>query len=151
MLGGPHLVLADAGDDDGFAVGGVGQFLEHLLGEEGVGFADEEGGVFGAEVVRFPDPVQVDVGFHPGEEGAEGGLEVAHYRGVGEDVFVEFGGVDVAMDDFGVGGEVGEASGDAVVEAGAEGDDEVGAVDGQAGVGHAVHTGHTEVEHMVGG
>ena len=40
-------------------------------------------------------------------------------------VLADFGGIDIDVDDFGVGGEGGEAAGDAVVEADAEGDEEV--------------------------
>ena len=55
------------------------------------------------------------------------------------------------MNHFGVGGKVGEAAGYAVVKAHPQGDQQVGLVDGQAGVSHAVHSGHSDMEQVVGG
>ena len=45
---------------------------------------------------------------------------------VGAADLAELGGVDVDVDDLGVGGEAGDLAGDAVVEAAAEGDEQVG-------------------------
>ena len=51
--------------------------------------------------------------------------------------FLEGGG-------FGLGGEFGDVAGYAVVEAGAEGDDEVGFLHRHVGIGGAVHAKHVE-------
>jgi hypothetical protein len=47
------------------------------------------------------------------------------------------------MDFLGAGGEGLGIAGDAVVKTHAQGDHEIGLLDGEAGVGHAVHPGHT--------
>ena len=60
----------------------------------------------------------------------EDALDVADDGHFGRADLADFGGVDIDVDDFGVGGEGGEASGDAIVEAHAEGDQQVG-------IGHA--------------
>ena len=78
-------------------------------------------------------------------------LEVADEGYVDADVLVDFGGVDFDVDLFGVGGVAGEVAGDAVVEAHAEGEEEVGLLDGVVDPGLAVHAHHAEREGMVGG
>jgi hypothetical protein len=55
-------------------------------------------------------------------------LHVAHDGQVGGAVLADLGRVDVEVDDLGVGSEGGEAAGDAVVEADAERDQQVGVV-----------------------
>jgi hypothetical protein len=85
------------------------------------------------------------------EKGVEDGFEVADEGDVGADVFVDLGGVDVDVDFFGVGRVVGEVAGDAVVEAHAEGEQEVGLLDGVVDPGLAVHAHHAERERVVGG
>ena len=60
------------------------------------------------------------------------------------DVLADRRGVDVDVDDLGLGGEVGQVAGDAVVEAGADGDEAVGFLHGVVGEGAAVHAQHVE-------
>ena len=67
------------------------------------------------------------------------------------DVFVDLAGVDFYVDLFGVGGVAGEVAGDAVVEAHAEGEEEVGLLDGVVDPGLAVHAHHAERERVRGG
>ena len=55
------------------------------------------------------------------------------------------------MDLLCVGGVVGEVAGDAVVEAHAEGEEQVGLLDGVVDPGFAVHAHHAERERVVGG
>ena len=56
----------------------------------------------------------------------EHAFDVADDGHVGSAVLADFGGVDIDVNDLGVRGEGGEAAGDAVVEADAEGDEEIG-------------------------
>ncbi len=65
-----------------------------------------------------------------GQQGAEDFFEVADERYVGADVLVDLGGVDLDVDLLGVGRVAGEVAGDAVVEAHAEGEQQVGLLDG---------------------
>ena len=67
------------------------------------------------------------------------------------DVFVDLRPVDVDMDDGGLGRKGGEASGHAVVEAHAHGNQEVGVADGFVGGIGAVHTEHTEPLRVIAG
>ena len=60
------------------------------------------------------------------------------------DVFVDFGGVDLDVDLSWRWGRSGEVAGDAVVEAHAEGEQEVGFLDGVVDPGLAVHAHHAE-------
>ena len=59
------------------------------------------------------------------------------------------GGIDVDVDDLGLGGEEFEVAGDAVVEACADGDEAVGFLDGVVGVGRAVHAQHVQAAGIV--
>ena len=55
------------------------------------------------------------------------------------------------MDHLGVGREIAQPSGDPVVEAHTQADEQVGLVNGQVVVGHAVHPRHPHVQYVVGG
>ena len=115
--------------------------------------------------------------FHPATDGVPpvgtlGGLELAHFGfelahdlvELGENLFGvaddgefgvadlgDFAGVDVDVDDLGVGGEGGEAAGDAVVETDTEGYDQVGVIHAHVGGVGAVHAGHRDEVAMVAG
>ena len=78
-------------------------------------------------------------------------LDVADNGGGGPDVLVYFRRVDVDVDYLGVGGEVLDPAGNPVVESHAQGNEQVGFVDGKAGVGPTVHAGHPHVQIVVGG
>ena len=78
-------------------------------------------------------------------------LEVADEGDVGADVLVDLGGVDLDVDLLRVGRVAGEVAGDAVVEAHAEGEQQVGLLDGVVDPGFAVHAHHAERERMCGG
>ena len=70
---------------------------------------------------------------------------------VSELVLVDLRSVDVDVDDPAVLGELAELAGDAVVEPDAEGQQQVGLVDGVIRVDRAVHAQHVEREVMVAG
>ena len=65
---------------------------------------------------------------------------------VGAAHLAQLGGVDVDVDDLGVGGEGRDLAGDPVVEAAAEGDQQVGLLHGGDGRVVAVHAGHAEAQ-----
>ena len=113
-----------------------------------------------APVVDLPHPIGVATAAHEvrvrifAEHRIDLLQSVAHIavnRHVSELVLVNLGGVDVDVDDLAVLGELGELAGDAVVEADAEGEEEVGIVDGVVGVHGAVHAHHVEAEVVVRG
>jgi hypothetical protein len=71
---------------------------------------------------------------------------VAHDRHVGPADLAELGGVDVDVDDLGVGGEAGHLAGDPVVEAAAQGDEQVGLLHRHDRRVVAVHAGHAQAQ-----
>ena len=80
---------------------------------------------------------------------AKGLLDVGDDRDVNDLVLVELGGIDVDMDDETVLGEGRHLSRHAIVEADAEGEEEIGLVDGVVGVDAAVHAEHVERQRAI--
>jgi hypothetical protein len=76
---------------------------------------------------------------------------VADDRHVGTADLALLGGIDVDVDDLGLGRERRDLAGDAVVEAGAEVDQQVALLHRRGGGGGAVHAGHAEVERVAVG
>ena len=74
--------------------------------------------------------------------------QVADQRHVDLDVLVDLGRIDLDVDLLRVGRVGGEVAGDAVVEAHAEGDQQVGLLDRVVDPRLAVHAHHAEVERM---
>ena len=87
-------------------------------------------------ILGFDAPVQL----------SEYQLEVAHDRHVHVDVLAYLRRVDLNVNLLRVDGELGRLARDPVVEPHSEGYQQVGLLDGKAGVGHAVHTGHTDAQ-----
>ena len=71
---------------------------------------------------------------------------VADDRHVGVPVLADLGRVDIGVDDLGVRGERVELAGDPVVESGAQGDQQVAALQRRHRGHGAVHAGHAQVE-----
>ena len=86
-----------------------------------------------------------------GQQAGEGFAHIAVDRRVSDEVFADFGGVDVDVDDAGGGVEVLEAAHRAVVEAHADADHDVGFVGGHVGVEVSVHAEEAEGERVVVG
>lgn len=76
---------------------------------------------------------------------------VAHDRDVRGAVLADLGRVDVGVDDLGVRGEAVQLAGDAVVEAGSEGDDQVGLLQRGDGGDRTVHARHSHVQRVAVG
>ena len=70
---------------------------------------------------------------------------IAYQSGVHLDIFVDFGAVDFNMDFAGGAGVGAQVAGNAVVEAHADGDEEVGFLDGVVDPSFPVHAHHAEV------
>lgn len=154
VLASPHLVLADACGDDGFAVGEFAEGLDDELWGDAVGVFFVGEGVGAAPGVDLVEPglegfAGSVFGLDDLVEAGEGVADVAEDGEVDGFVFVEFGGVDVDVDDGAVFAEFGDFAGDAVVEADADGEEEVGFVDGVVGVDGAVHAEPFEGEGVV--
>ena len=82
---------------------------------------------------------------------AEDALDVAHDGHVGRAVLADLGRVDIHVDHLGVRREGGQAAGDAVVEAHAQGDQQVAVGHRHVGGVAAVHAGHADEVGMLGG
>jgi len=138
-------VLADLGGDDGVSAGDVVDLLDHVLWGDALGRI----GVVGECMILSPllevgFPLALGSGFHLGDEFLEDHAGIADDADLRRADLVDLGAVDVDVDDLGLRGELGGITGDAVVEAGADGDDETRVLQGMAGVGRAVHAGHSE-------
>ena len=77
--------------------------------------------------------------------------DVADDRQMGDLVLVDLRRIDVDVDDLAVLGELADLAGDAIVEADAEGQQQVGLVDGVVGVDGAVHAEHLQAQEMLAG
>ena len=148
----PHLVLANAGDVVGVGAGQGANALQHVLGR-----TQAVGGLLVAERVILANLVQLvppltQVGQLLSELGGEQlgqlgqhVLQVANDRDVSEANLGDLGGVNVDVNDLGLGGEGVDLAGHAVVEAGTQGDEQVGLLHGSHCGNGAVHAGHAEV------
>ena len=122
-LGGPHLVLPHAGGDDGVVVRLSAQFLDDLLRLDLVGVAVVAEGEFLLPLGDFSKPLLALAMLDLLCQRAEDMLGVADDGNIDVDVLGDAGRVDVDMNDLGVGCERGQLAGDAVVEAGPDGDE----------------------------
>ena len=93
----------------------------------------------------------VDVGVDGLDEVGEHGAAVADDRHVGLAVLADLGRVDVGVDDLGLGREGLQLAGDPVVEAGAQGDDQVALLQAGDRRDRAVHARHPEVQRVAVG
>ncbi len=143
-LGGPHLVLADAGGEDGLALRDlVDRFDDGLRFGEVAVIAVGEGELLLPEVDLVEPGLAVHV-LHVLDDFLQAEAGVADDGDIDLHVFGDGGGINIDVDDFGFGGEHFEVAGDAVVEACADGDEAIGFLDGVVGVGGAVHAEHVE-------
>ena len=150
-LGGPHLMLADARRHDELALGDRRKLLEHVLGQDQVVAVRIGHRVAGSPLVDLLVPLAPVAGGDPGVDRLQERLDVGVNRYMCEFVFVDFGGVDVDVDDRAVLGKLAELAGDAVVEPHAEGQQQIGVVDGVIGVDGPVHSQHVEREVVIAG
>ena len=146
----PHLVLADVGGDDRVALRRPVHRLDHELRLDLAVLA----GLVAQRVLLLPGADLLPPGVEAGGVGLQRPvlagqlrqhqLDVADDRDVGADVLGDLRRVDVDVDELGVRRELGELAGDAVVEAGADRDDQVGLVHRVVGGDGAVHAEHPE-------
>ena len=152
-LGRPHLVLTHAHGHDCVAVGREpGEFGDRVLRQDA-----REFGVVGERILPLP---LSDPGAPLGERGSrllhdliesvQRVLDVGHDRHVNDLVLVDLGGVDVDVNDESMLGELAHLPRDPVVEADADGDQQVGLIHGVVGIDAAVHPEHVEAEWIIG-
>ncbi|CAM5513511.1 hypothetical protein SANTM175S_00990 [Streptomyces antimycoticus] len=156
---GPHLVLADARREDGALGGQLSDALDDLLRGEGAvrrQVVAQRVGV--APAVQIVPPGGVVAAVALGvllldglDEVGEDLAGVTDDRHVGGAVLADLRRVDVGVDDLGVRGEAVQLAGDAVVEAGSEGDDQVGLLQRGDGGDRTVHARHSHVQRVAVG
>ena len=81
----------------------------------------------------------------------QGLADIGDDRQMSHLVLVDLGRIDVDVDDLAVLGELADLAGDAVVEAHAKRQQQVGVVDGVVGVNGAVHAEHLQAQEMLAG
>ncbi len=143
-LAGPHLVLAHAGSDDGVALGHFPEAADGVLALDDVGGVLEFVGLVLEPFAQGGAPFSVACGVEgvfaqEADEASEDLANVGVEGDVDVFVFVDFGGVNIHVNDCAVLGEFFDFAGDAVVESHAEGKQEVGFVGGHVSSHGAVH------------
>ena len=147
----PHLVLADVGDDDRVAAGRLVQRLDHVLGLDlGIARSPRSRSGWRSCQTRIRD--------HHSSSRAGSGSS-ARYSAVrrgrmlaasptigmcGRHVLGDLGRVDVDVDELGARRELRQLAGDPIVEASADGDDQVRLVHRVVGRPGAVHAEHPQ-------
>ncbi len=148
----PHLVLAHAGNPDGVGVGQIGQLLDDpLRGERAIGRLVPGDRVFLDPLVDDVPPVAgVGLAVHGllaldlRNEVLEHGGHVSDDRHVRLAVLADLRRIDVDVDHARARRERVELAGDAVIEAGADGDEQIAALHGAGRRDGAVHAEHAE-------
>src|SRR6266581_3064537 len=147
----PHLVLADVGDDDCFAAGFLPEIVDDVRGVEmaavGQALYVADGGI-AFEFVDVSDPLAAVERLEAGQQFFENLARIADERGIHFDVLIDFGAVDFDVNLAGLLRVGAQIAGDAVVEAHAHGDEEIGVLNGVVHPGLAVHAHHAEVQRI---
>ena len=158
----PHLVLADAGDVGRLGARDGADPLDDVLRREGAvllaccsraGRCASSPATCSRHGVVVPGAAASSMArsAHRAMRSLMTSLHVTDDRHVGDAVLADLGRVDVGVDHLGVGGEGRQLAGHAVVEAGPEGDEEVGLLQRRHRRDGAVHAGHAEVERVAVG
>ncbi len=160
-LGRPHLVLAHFGGDNRLALGQFVQFLDHELGLDHPGLLDITERVLDLPLLDLLVPglvlvlallgLEVAAPVKPGIYRGQGVTAVGHQGNVHPHVLADRTGVDVDMDDLGMGGKGVDSAGDPVVEAGPHRDQEIAIGHRHVGEIGAVHPQHSHAERIGAG
>ena len=147
----PHLVLTHTCHVDRIRPGGLAEGLDdEFRGQAAVALRSVAQRVRRLDPAqRLPPRVEIDrTGAVPAQHLDQIGdhvLDVTDDRHVRMPVLADLGRVDVGVDDLGLGGERIQLPGDPVVEAGAQGDQQVAALQRRHRRHGAVHAGHAQV------
>ena len=136
-------MLTDVCGDDGFALGEGVQFINDLLHAQAALLLIREG-EFLLVAVQRGQPVFRRQFFDQRKEIAQRGLGIAFDGDIDLDHLVELRRINVDVDELGVAAKHVRLADDAVIETGADIEDEVGFADGLVRIGGAVHAQHAE-------
>ena len=151
ILGRPHLVLAHLGRDDGIALGQAVDLFHRELGQDGpVGVLLERQRMFLVPGIQLVIPFVVIMGAGRFGQRFQDGLHVAQHMGVHLHVLVDGGRVHVDVDLLGEGRELGQLARHPVVEAAADGDQQVAMGQSHVGPVGPVHAQHVDELAVIG-
>src|SRR5439155_2669650 len=141
VLGSPHLVLADAGDDVAVALRRLVYLLDDVLRQHFLRLADDDRRVLAAHLIEPGEPALARLVGDVLVQLAKGRSSVAAQRRVWLDVLADLRRVDFEVDDLGLRREVLQAACHSVVEAHTHADEEVRLADRDVVPVHPVHPG----------
>ena len=151
----PHLVLANVGDDDGLAVGRVPQIVHHVRGVEvsGVGqILDVAHRALALHRIHLAQPCGFAIARREvRQQGFEHLGQIADERHVDLNVLVDLRRIDLDVDLLRVDCVSCERASNAIIEAHAAGDEQIGLLNRLVHPCLAVHAHHAERERMRGG
>ena len=154
ILGLPHLVLADIGDDDRVTpLRGAPEIVDDMRGVEvtivgkNLNVADRRLAFVAGDALlpRFPA-----VRGNGRQQLLERPAEVTDQWDIDTDVLVDFRGIDVEVDFARVRRVAAQIAGDAIIEAHAAGDEQIGLLNRHVHPRFAVHAHHSEVQGVRG-
>ena len=135
----PHLVLAHAGCDDGLSLGEFVEDADRLLRDDMFEFLVAEWMIFFPRGDLGVPRLVVGCGkFLLREqlvEPSQSELDIAGDRELDAFIFIMFGSVDIDMNDLGLGGEFVGVTSDAIVETGAEAEEQIALINGPVAIG----------------
>ena len=149
ILGSPHLVLADAGADNGLSLRDPVQALHHIvrLNEFTVPIVIERMFLFQLGDVREPGRKILFESRGKTEQVLKAVPHVTDMRPGHHLHFADLTGIDIDVRDvFGVRREFRRITGNTIVEPGADCDQKIAIFDGVVRIGRAVHAEHVESE-----
>src|SRR6266849_8099645 len=147
-------MLADVGDDDGFAVGFFPDIVDDMRGVEVATIGQALNVAYRRlpfQLIDIANPGGIVAGFDVWREPFENLARIADEGGVNLHVLIDLGAVDLNVDLAGALGVRAKVAGDAVVKTHADGNEEVGLLNGVVNPGFAVHAHHAEVQRIIGG
>src|SRR5450432_1429248 len=150
----PHLVLTDVSDHDGVASGGLPQIVDDVCGIQMAAIrkrlnVDDRG--IALEFANVRNPFGMVAILDEREKTAQGFTGIADDGGINLHVLVDFGAVDFNVNLEGIAGVSAQITGNAVIEAHAHGNEQIGFLNRVVDPGFAVHAHHSEIERILGG
>ena len=150
----PHLVLADVGHDHCVAAAGLlPQIVDDVRGVKVAAVRQvlnvPHRGVAFQPVDVIPPLAAID-GLKAGQQIAQHGPQIADEGHIDLHILVNLRRIDLHLDLLGLGGVSFQVAGHTVVKAHAQGDQEIGVLNGVVHPGFAVHSHHAEIQRMRG-
>jgi hypothetical protein len=140
----PHLVLTDIGGDRRLVVEAIGNGTDQAVGGARIVDAGHAQRMPGLEAGHARQPVRTCRRLDRRQQHPQGRADVAGDADVCGLDLVEFGRIDVDVDDLRLRAETGHLAGRPVVEAGANGNQQIALVEREVGAARPVHAEHAQ-------